>query len=71
MLLLDGVKRHILSPLHILSPATIYAVTRGTFCRPKAYIVGGMKLLPCIYCHRRQHVPKCAAYIVAPHCKTF
>ena len=27
------------TPLHILSPATIYAGTLGTYCLPKAYII--------------------------------
>ena len=40
-----GLWRHILSPLHILSPATMYAGTLGIYCRPKAY----MKFLPCTY----------------------
>ena len=52
--------------LHILSPATIHGGTRGTYCRPRAYIVAGMIFIPCIYCRRRQYVPKCAPYIVAP-----
>ena len=55
--------------LYILSPATIYAGTRGTYCDPKAYIVARIKFLPCIYC--RPSVPKCAAYILTPLCRTF
>ena len=60
----DRIWRHILSPLLML----IYAGTRGTYCRPKAYIVAGIKFLPSLYCRRRKYVPNSAEYIVAPHC---
>ena len=50
--------------LHILSPATINAGTRGTYCRTKSYIVAGVKFF-CIYCRQRQYIPKFAANIAA------
>ena len=37
----QGVQRHVFSPLHILSPATIFAGTLRKQCRPRAYIVAG------------------------------
>ena len=65
-----GVWRHILSPLHILSSATTYAETRGTYqIVVQQRIVAGVRLLPCIYCHLRQYKPKIAAYIVVPSCR--
>ena len=56
-----------------MSPATIYAVIRGTYCRPNAYtgIIVDVKFLSCIYCRRRQYIPKFGAYIVAQLCKTY
>lgn len=54
-----GVWQHkILSPLLILSLATIHAGGRGTYFRSNAYVVAGMKCLPCIICRQGQcHIP--------------
>ena len=54
--------RQILSSLNILSPATIYAGTRGIYFRRKEYIVARMNFIT-LHC-RRQYAPMCASFIV-------
>ena len=51
----------VLSPLHIMSSATVHAGTGRAYCRPKAYR-RDVIFLPCIYSRRRQYVPKSVAY---------
>lgn len=63
-------RQHIVSHLNIMSSTTIYVGTRGICCRSNAHIVAEIKTSPSIHCRLRQWVPKCAVYIVAPHCKT-
>ena len=63
----EALWRHILLSQHILSSATIYAGTRGTYCRPKAYEFFALNILSSATIRAKV----CHIYIVATYCKHF